>query len=109
MKRVGVLTFHHVHNFGAVLQAWSLSSAVRQLGHKVDVINYQPVIGHSARRKGWRRFVPSLGKLQMDRFVRRHMPVSGAPLITPDAVDAHVDGQDYDALEAKLVEVGALG
>lgn len=98
MKRVGLLTFHHVHNFGAVWQAWSLAATIRQLGHEASVINYQPVIGHQQPRRGWRRLVPSLGKLQMDRFVARNIPVSGRVLRTPGEVDAFVDAQDHDAL-----------
>lgn len=98
MKRVGLLTFHHVHNFGAVWQAWSVVSAVRALGHDITAINYQPVIGHDAPRRGWRKFIPSLGKLRMQSFVRRHIPVSGTPLHIPEAVDAHVDSASYDVL-----------
>jgi hypothetical protein len=98
MARVGILTFHHAHNFGAVLQAWSVAASVRALGHEATVINYQPVIGHQPARRGWRRFVPSLGKIRMQRFVRQHLPLSGPALSAPAEVDAHVDAKNYDCL-----------
>lgn len=40
--KVGVLTFHHVLNYGAVLQAVSLFQAIQALGHEVEIIDYRP-------------------------------------------------------------------
>lgn len=40
-KRVGIITIHHVPNYGAFLQAWSLAKAVKQLGHQVEIIDYR--------------------------------------------------------------------
>lgn len=40
--KVAILTIHHVPNYGAVMQAYSLRNAVIQLGHECDVVNYQP-------------------------------------------------------------------
>lgn len=98
MSSVGILTFHHAHNFGAVLQAWSLASAVAKLGHRVEVIDYRPVAGHEPARRGWRRLVPSLGKMRMDSFVSRNIPLSPKVLNSPDEVDAYIGSQSYDAL-----------
>lgn len=39
--RVGILTFHNAHNFGAVLQAYALKTCVKQLGHDVRIVNYR--------------------------------------------------------------------
>lgn len=39
--RVGILTFHNAHNFGAVLQAYALKTCVKQLGHEVRIVNYR--------------------------------------------------------------------
>lgn len=38
--KVGILTFHDAHNYGAVLQAYALKKYIQQLGHDVRVINY---------------------------------------------------------------------
>lgn len=38
--KVGILTFHDAHNYGAVLQAYALKKYIRKLGHNVRIINY---------------------------------------------------------------------
>ena len=39
--RIGILTFHAAHNYGAVLQCYSLQEYLKSLGHDVSVIDYQ--------------------------------------------------------------------
>ena len=41
--KIGILTFHWASNYGAVLQAYALQEHLRQAGHAVEIINYQPV------------------------------------------------------------------
>ncbi len=38
--KVGILTFHDAHNYGAVLQAYALKKYIQKLGHEVKIINY---------------------------------------------------------------------
>ena len=38
--KVGILTFHKAINYGAVLQAYALCTAVEELGTPCSVINY---------------------------------------------------------------------
>ncbi|MCF8380671.1 MAG: polysaccharide pyruvyl transferase family protein [Bacteroidales bacterium] len=40
--RVGLLTFHSAHNYGAVLQTYATQQTIRGLGHNIDVIDYCP-------------------------------------------------------------------
>lgn len=40
--RVGILTFHAVSNYGAVLQAYALTRYLQNQGHDVELIDYQP-------------------------------------------------------------------
>jgi hypothetical protein len=40
--KIGILTFHAVSNYGAVLQAYALMSYLRRQGHEVELIDYQP-------------------------------------------------------------------
>lgn len=43
--KIGILTFHRAHNYGAVLQCYALQETFRKMGHEVWVINYkQPFI-----------------------------------------------------------------
>lgn len=39
---IGILTFHHVANLGAMLQAVCLHAFLRDLGHRVQLIDYRP-------------------------------------------------------------------
>ena len=39
-KKLGTMTFHIAHNYGAVLQAYALPKAVRSLGYECEVIHY---------------------------------------------------------------------
>ncbi len=39
-KKVGILTFHAYHNYGALLQTFALMTYLRSLGHDVELIDY---------------------------------------------------------------------
>lgn len=40
--KIGILTFHFAQNYGALLQAYALQRYLQQLGHSVEIINYEP-------------------------------------------------------------------
>lgn len=40
--KIGILTFHSAHNFGAMLQAYALQEQIKMNGHEVWIINYRP-------------------------------------------------------------------
>ena len=40
--KIGILTFHRAHNYGAVLQAYALKTFLVGLGHDVKLIDYWP-------------------------------------------------------------------
>lgn len=39
--KIGILTFHRAHNYGAVLQCYALQEVLKSIGHKVEVIDYK--------------------------------------------------------------------
>ena len=41
-KKVGILTFHRAHNYGAVLQAYALQEILKVQGFCVEFIDYSP-------------------------------------------------------------------
>ena len=41
--KIALMTWHSYNNFGSVLQAFALVSAVRELGHDIDLIDYDPL------------------------------------------------------------------
>lgn len=40
--KIGIITFHCAHNYGAVLQAYALKEFLKSSGHSVNVVNYRP-------------------------------------------------------------------
>ena len=40
--KIGILTFHCAHNYGAVLQCYALQEFLISKGHDVQIINYRP-------------------------------------------------------------------
>ncbi len=59
--KIGIVTFHSAHNYGAVLQAWSLQEYLRQQGHQPEIINLRlPVIDNLYRfmTKSRKKFFP---------------------------------------------------
>lgn len=42
MKKIGILTFHCAHNYGAVLQCYALQETLKKLGYDVEIIDYRP-------------------------------------------------------------------
>ena len=40
--KIGLLTFHAAHNYGAVLQAYATQEKIKELGYTIEVINYSP-------------------------------------------------------------------
>ena len=40
--KIGILTFHAVINYGAVLQAYGLQTFLARMGHEVEIINFMP-------------------------------------------------------------------
>lgn len=41
-KKIGILTFHCAHNYGAVLQAYATQRLLTDMGHSVEIIDYRP-------------------------------------------------------------------
>lgn len=40
-KKIGILTFHFAHNYGAQLQAFALSQTIKHLGYDCQIIDYR--------------------------------------------------------------------
>jgi hypothetical protein len=77
MRSVGLITFHHVPNFGACLQAWSLVQTMQRMGCSVEVIDYRPPgLGPLIKRRGIKALFPSIGQWRMRRFVADHLPLT---------------------------------
>ena len=61
-KRIGILTFHIAHNYGAMLQAYALPTAVKKMGFQCEVIDYRfPYIDSWSRIERWNDLVEKYG------------------------------------------------
>lgn len=76
--KIGIITFNSAHNFGAVLQAWSLQEYLKSQGHTVEIINFRhPMIDKvyqlpehptGDQVKAYRRF---------ERFISKSLRITG--------------------------------
>ena len=41
MKKIGIVTFHRAHNYGACLQAYALQKYLIQKGYDANIIDYR--------------------------------------------------------------------
>ena len=104
---IGILTFHSVDNYGAVLQAFALQTYLSSLGHEVEIIDYRPSYFHGARK--WPlnhpgRIVANFASLYQNRkfeqFRRSHLNRSAVCRTSHDlgtklpSYDAIVVGSD---------------
>lgn len=77
--KIGILTFHLAHNYGAVLQCYALQEVLRSMGHDVYVIDYQQpfIVEHFHPKRYWgiRSFISTLihGNLS-DYLYRSRLP-----------------------------------
>ena len=56
--RIGILTYHFAHNYGAILQCYALQTYLTTQGHDVYVIDHKlPAIEIPYKPIYWRRFV----------------------------------------------------
>lgn len=73
--KVGILTFHLAHNYGAVLQCYALQEALRSMGHDVFVIDYQQpfMVEHFRPKRYWgiRSFISTLFHGDMKEYIYR--------------------------------------
>jgi len=79
--KIGILTFHWAHNYGAVLQAHGLCQVLRRLGHTVQFIDYASAGMRLPWWQGWglrsgNVIVRTAWRLRFDRFHRRYLPTT---------------------------------
>ena len=111
---IGILTFHNIPNIGAVLQAYSLCSALRDLGAECEIIDYTcdnirkreldfRSTGNYIRDIFYRLFVWPKTKKKIEacqQFMKKHKAYSNIKYThnsldkTNDSYDAFISGSD---------------
>ncbi|MCW0482693.1 polysaccharide pyruvyl transferase family protein [Gaoshiqia sediminis] len=98
--KIGILTFHYSnHNFGAVLQAYSLYKSIESLGHQAYIINFEPE-ADTIKDRLIAYLIKILG-YQFEKFRKEHFPNMLMKTITEEelkglnnVLDAFVVGSD---------------
>ncbi len=69
--KIGILTYHRAHNYGALLQAYALKRYIESLGHNVEFIDYWPDY-----HKNLFRIFPNFSKSNPLRWLKSLMKFS---------------------------------
>ncbi|MDZ8183484.1 MAG: polysaccharide pyruvyl transferase family protein [Nostoc sp. ChiSLP02] len=99
--KIGILTFHHVNNYGATLQACALWTFLNSLGYDVEIIDYRPF------KIVWKYFRPLIPLKQpkkilvnvprawkMRRFLVSHVKLSKKKFYDKKGLDYYRDKYD---------------
>ena len=71
--KINTLTTYDVYNYGASLQAYALQQYLLNLGHQVEIINYQPAYLTRKYDYKWVNPESKLSRYALTRFVYRIM------------------------------------
>lgn len=85
--KIGIITFHHIDNYGATLQAYALWTFIKNQGHDVEIIDYRPYKAIRYYTKGFnpitknfrinlKAFTNILRSWKMRRFLLSHLKLS---------------------------------
>lgn len=105
--RIGILTFHAAHNYGAVLQCYALQTFLQQEGHDVEVIDYRiPSMLTVYRVWQWRRLLRNLvAELKLlparraryaafESFIKTHLALTPVASVCQRPFDVIIVGSD---------------
>lgn len=112
--KIGILTFHSAHNYGAMLQCYALQEVLKHMGHDVEVIDYRPDYRLRPHQVfDIHRFKPlpiikqiafkiitlkdrAIRNRKFENFMRNYLALSDrvAKNLIPDSYDIYVMGSD---------------
>lgn len=119
MKKIGILTYHRVFNFGSLLQTYALQNYLEQKNCDVEVIDYYPYrlqkkellfhVNPKWRRPFWKllvHLIPAvvtrlMGYHMMDTFLHKYINLTAKQYETPEDLikdtpyeDIYLNGSD---------------
>lgn len=89
--KIGLITFHHSSNYGAVLQSYATCRALKELGHEVEFINVQQLEKKKIRHVA---FIPKY--LSFNHFMKKYYPSETAYISDIDELRSKCF--DYDCI-----------
>ena len=107
--KIGVLTFHRSHNYGAFLQCYSLVETLKNCGHEVSVINFNNIAprGYSIRwtKRLWANYY-LIKRYRMFNRLQALLPLTQPAVDSgdPDLFSKYVEGK-FDVIVTGSDEV----
>ena len=110
MKTIGIMTFHGADNYGAVLQAYALSTFLKEEGFLPEIIDYRSKVydRYAIFRKSRYKRIPILivedlmnwrknrnRKVRFDQFRKNYLPISSDSFLTFESLNRISDSYDY--------------
>lgn len=99
--RIGILTFHGVDNYGALLQAYALKRSLEAPGREVFFVDYRPASVEKPFRWNWKRggllgnnIVNCALGPRFERFRKQYLPRSKRCYATADALASNPPEMD---------------
>jgi hypothetical protein len=110
--RIGVITIHHVTNYGAVMQNYALTRALASHGARVETIDYRPTIAvKKYKPKFFKRGVPAVRAFLRYRafqhFIDTYLPLSESTYSTGQELRDSVPF--YDVLVCGSDQIWCVG
>lgn len=117
--KVGILTFHHTTNYGATLQTYALSTAIKNQGHDVEIIDYRPHKAVKYYQKPLKPITDRMGRLnphfigylvqflKIRMFLVSKMKLSKKKYYTKD--DLKKSNQPYDVVICGSDQIWCMG
>lgn len=114
--KIGILTFHRSHNYGAYMQAYALVMALKNAGYEdVEIIDYNTkksekyYLKEVIRKKSLGAIIYACKRYQMFRNALNYLPISEETMITDDMDEfALFVKQKYDVIITGSDEVWRL-
>ncbi|BAZ11092.1 hypothetical protein NIES4071_29170 [Calothrix sp. NIES-4071] len=107
--KIGIITFHHVDNYGATLQAYALWSFLQSQGYDVEIIDYRPYKAIKYYTRGLspinkklsinnKAFSNILRAWRMRKFLLSNVKLSNQKFYTKEGLQKFCAKYDYDVV-----------
>ncbi len=110
--RIGIITIHHVTNYGAVMQNYALSQTLAKMGADVETVDYRPDIAvQKYKPKLFKKGVPAIRAYLRHRgfqqFIANKLPLSPDRYATREELARGIGR--YDILIAGSDQIWCVG
>lgn len=113
--KIGIMTYHRSHNYGAFLQSYALSNVLMEMGHQVEVINIssnkaKKTYIHQIYDSGLNELIDGIERYKMFEKNIEKLKLSGKVLYTDDVnTFAREVKNKYDIIISGSDEVWRIG